>query len=256
MHIPCAPRCNLNCAFCGGGMDDGRTQLPGRAMTLVTAETVEAYVSERLARHPEIAVLGVAGPGEPLFNEETFRVLERLGRRFPEMLLCVGTNGFFLPENAGRLARLGVQTLTVTVNAVSPEVGTRLNPFLTGADGALLEGEAAARELFARQKEGIFRAVQLGMTVKVNSVCVPGVNDGELRRIAETVRDLGASIMNVMPLRPAGRLRDATAPSPAEIHRLRAELEEILPQLHHCYQCRADACGVPGQDEAPGGCVK
>ena len=44
-------------------MDDGRTQLPGRAMTLVTAETVEAYVSERLARHPEIAVLGVAEPG-------------------------------------------------------------------------------------------------------------------------------------------------------------------------------------------------
>lgn len=237
-------------------MDNGQTQLPGRAMTLVTAETVEAYVSERLARHPEIAVLGIAGPGEPLFNEETFRVLERLGRCFPEMLLCVGTNGFFLPENAERLARLGVQTLTVTVNAVSPEVGVRLNPFLTGADGVRMEGEAAARELFARQKEGIFRAAQLGMTVKVNSVCVPGVNDGELRRIAETVSDLGASIMNVMPLRPAGRLRNAVAPSPSEIHRLRAELEEILPQLHHCYQCRADACGVPGRDETPSGCAK
>ena len=26
LHIPCAPRCNFDCAFCGRGMDDGATR--------------------------------------------------------------------------------------------------------------------------------------------------------------------------------------------------------------------------------------
>ncbi len=60
LHIPCAPRCNFDCAFCGRGMDDGATRLPGRAMQIVRPDEAVDYVRKRLACHPEVRVLGVA----------------------------------------------------------------------------------------------------------------------------------------------------------------------------------------------------
>ena len=256
MHIPCAPRCNLHCAFCGGGIDNGEMQLPGRAMTVVTPADVVEYVRQRLVLHPEIAVLGIAGPGEPLYNPETFAVLEALQKHFPEKLRCLGTNGFFLPERAEQLAAFGVKTLTVTVNAVCPEVGVQLNPFLTDAAGNRLEGTTAAKELLERQKAGIAKVVQQGITVKVNTVYVPGVNDGEMEKIAVLAQKAGASLTNIIPLKPAGRLCNVQVPTPQEMKCVRAKVERILPQMYHCRQCRADACGLLGEIGTNVGCVK
>ena len=93
------------------------------------------------------------------------------------------------------------------------------------------------------------------MTVKVNTVLVPGINDGELCGIARAVHERGAAIMNVMPLKPAGRLSGWPSPSAETLYSARDELSTILPQFRRCAQCRADACGLIGEGEA-GGCVK
>lgn len=255
LHIPCAPRCNFDCAFCGRGMDSGETQLPGRAMQIVRPEEAVEYVQKRLAQHPEVRVLGIAGPGEPLYNPETFEVLSLLRKNFPEMGLCLGTNGFFLPENAMRLRTLGVETLTVTVNALSPETGARLNGHILDAEGCCLKAVEAAEQVIDRQLRGIELAAAAGMTVKVNAVYVPGINEGELRCIAQEVHNRGAAIMNILPLKPAGRLSAWKAPPPNEIHAIRRILSGIIPQFQRCTQCRADACGLI-EDGGAGGCVK
>ena len=93
------------------------------------------------------------------------------------------------------------------------------------------------------------------MTVKVNTVLVPGINDGELLGIARAVHERGAAIMNVMPLKPAGRLSGWPSPSAEALRSARDELSTILPQFRRCAQCRADACGLIGEGE-PGGCMK
>ncbi len=156
-------------------------------------------------------------------------------------MLCLGTNGYLLADKVNLLHELGVETITVTVNAVTPETILKINPGLWDETGQYCEGVPSAERLLFRQLDGICRAVALHITVKVNAVCVPGVNDGEMDRIAQKVRDCGVQIMNVMPLKPAGRLKHAMPPSPAEIHALRARLGTILPQMYHCVQCRADA---------------
>lgn len=256
LHIPCAPKCNLNCAFCGRRVDEGECQLPGRTMRIVHPGEVGEYVAKRLAQHPEIAVLGIAGPGEPLFNPETFQTLEILKQEFPNYPLCLGTNGFFLPEYASYLRELGVQTVTVTVNTLTPSVSAKLNPWILTHDAHKLEGVSVGALLIQRQLEGIERAAEAEMAVKINAVYIPGINDGEMRDIAAAVRKRGAQIMNVMPLKPAGRLGHLPSPMPAEIHNLRRQLEEIIPQFYCCTQCRADACGIPGREEVRVGCVK
>lgn len=257
LHIPCAPACNLDCSFCGRGIDPADSRvLPGRAERLVTSLDAGAYVAARLAQHPEIQVLGVAGPGEPLANEATFEVLASLGAQYPQMLLCLGTNGLLLPEYAPRLQALGVSALTVTVNFLAPETGARLCPRVH-LDGRWLEGTAGARQLVARQIAGIERARALGLAVKLNTVLVPGINEQEMVPIARLGARLGVTLMNVMPLKPAGRLASWPAPSEKHLCGLRCQLETILPQFLRCSQCRADACGVPGRDEERGyGCHK
>lgn len=256
MHIPCAPKCNFNCAYCGRGKDDGQTQLPGRTIEIVRPAQTEEYVSQRLERHPEITVLAIAGPGEPLFNPETFKTLEILKAKFPAYPKCLGTNGYFLSENVSRLKDLGVETVTVTLNSLRPETNAQINDRIIGDGGRILEGISAGESIVKRQTEGIARAVGAGMVVKINTVLVPGINDGEMGEIAQKAKTLGAYIMNIMPLKPAGRFCHLPSPMPGEIHAARAMAEVYMPQFRTCSQCRADACGIPSAAEDGGFCYK
>ena len=64
--------------------------------------------------------------------------------------------------------------------------------------------------------------------------------------IAQRVKDLGASIMNCIPMIPVSGtpLGSIPAPTPDTIHAVRRSAKEFLPQMEHCSHCRADACGL------------
>jgi nitrogen fixation protein NifB len=216
-------------------------------------ETVD-WLSCALSAEPRLRVAGVAGPGEPLANDATFKALGLIGRHFPHLLLCLSTNGLLLPQHASRLARLGVDTITVTMNALDSEVAARIYAWVdsreavgaTGPSGVWV-GEAAAELLIERQLEGIARVSALGMVVIVNTVLIPGLNDGEIGPVAGAARERGAVIQNIMPLIPLGRFQHLRPPTCEELEAARAVGCLHLPQFRHCRQCRADAVGVPGE---------
>ena len=83
---------------------------------------------------------------------------------------------------------------------------------------------------------------------KINSVYIPGVNDHETLDLAVKVRDLGADVMNIIPMIPLGIFKDLEPPSDAVMEMVRNQAELILSQARHCKQCRADAVGMIGQD--------
>ena len=95
------------------------------------------------------------------------------------------------------------------------------------------------------------------MTVKVNTVLIPGVNDDQIPLIALKVKELGAFVMNVMPLIPQAEFSQVIPPSPEQLESIRSANEKIIGQFRHCRQCRADAIGLIGQDvsTAFGGCA-
>src|SRR5208283_5625003 len=130
------------------------------------------------------SVVGIAGPGDPLANEATFDVMRAVHREFPELILCVSTNGLFLPDRLEDLLKSGVRSLTITINAVLPETAEKVYAWVNNR-GKRHTGREAAEYLVYTQWRGLINAVDAGFILKVNTVFIPGINDSEIPLIAE-----------------------------------------------------------------------
>jgi nitrogen fixation protein NifB len=250
VHLPVAPKCNIKCNYCNRKYDCVNESRPGVASSVLTPGQALHYVERVAAREPKVSVVGIAGPGDPLANPaETLETLRLVRGRFPEMLLCLATNGLVLPAYLDDLAEIGISHVTVTVNAVDPEIGGRI--YAWARDGKVVYRKARGAELLLeRQLESISGLHARGIVTKVNTIVVPGVNDHHLSQVAEKVAELGADLHNCMPIYPNKNtpFEDMVEPSEAEMLSLRQEAERYLPQMRHCTRCRADAVGLLGAD--------
>ncbi len=253
VHLPVAPRCNVQCNYCDRRSDCVAESRPGVASTVLRPSQAADYLDEVARTTPALAVVGIAGPGDPFANaEETLQTLRLCRDRHPELMSCVATNGLGLPPHLDELAALGVSHVTVTVNTVDPAVGARIYRWVR--DGRrVYRGVAGARLLLERQLESIRGLKERGIVVKINTILVPGVTLKSVEDVARTVAALGADTMNCMPLYPvAGTpFGDLGAPDAFELASARAEAGRHLAQLAHCSRCRADAVGCIGEEHTP-----
>ena len=250
IHLAVAPRCNIQCNFCVRRHDCANESRPGVTSRVQTPDEALERLRATLANptYSEIIkVVGIAGPGDPLANEATFETFRLVDREYPHLIKCLSTNGLNLPVSLPRLQELDVRSITVTINALDAEVGEEIYSWIH-LDGKTYKGREAASILLNNQLLGVAMAAATGMTVKVNTVLIPGVNDSQITKIAEAVRDRGAYIMNVMPLIPLGKFSHLSAPSQEYLEDMRSINEGIINQFKHCRQCRADAVGIPGSD--------
>ncbi len=252
IHLPVAPGCNIKCGFCERKFDCANESRPGITSRVLTPEQgVERVrlVQRHMAAQngPQLKVVGIAGPGDPLANPKTFETFELVRQAFPDMTLCLSTNGLRLPENIERIAALGIHSLTVTINALSAETGAKVYEWIK-YDRLKLSGGEGAAFLLQKQLEGVRLAAKAGLMVKVNHVYIPGVNDHETLDLAVKIRELGADMMNIMPVIPIGLFKDVEPPSDLTMEMVRNQAELILSQARHCKQCRADAAGLIGKD--------
>ena len=251
MHIPVAPRCNIQCNYCNRKYDCSNESRPGVTSEVLSPEEAVEKIRVVKEKIPYLSVIGVAGPGDPLANEETFRAMELVNREFPELTLCVSTNGLALPENAQRLYDLGVRFLTVTMNASDPSVGCLVYDKVQW-NGKTYSGKEGAEILLKNQLEGIKKCVELGMAVKINIVMVPGINDEHIPELVKKVKSLGVYIVNILPLIPVEgtKFSGRRAPTPEERKKLMDVCELDVKMMRHCRQCRADAVGLLGEDRS------
>ncbi|SHH54322.1 nitrogen fixation protein NifB [Sporobacter termitidis DSM 10068] len=247
VHLPVSPTCNIQCKFCKRSLNKTE-QRPGVTNQILTPEKALEILEKALELCPDITVAGIAGPGDTLatpYALETFRLIKE---RHPELINCLSTNGLLLERYADELWEAGVKTITVTVNAVDPYIQAQICSFIFLGD-RVYEGVEAAQLLIDAQKRGIRKMAALGAVVKINIVLIPGVNDDHIADIAETVSQLGASIINIIPLIPQHEMADFEEPGCQELSEARAVAEEYLPVFRHCQHCRADAVGIPGKGD-------
>ena len=247
IHLPVSPGCNIACRFCERSINttENRPGVTGRV--LKPEDTVE-LVRKALEISPEIRVAGIAGPGDTLASDNALRTFELLGKEFPQLIKCMSTNGLLLSEKADKIIKAGIDTLTVTVNAVDPEIEAQLNDYIIW-QGKKIEGVEGAKILIKNQLEGIRKIAAAGITIKVNTVLVPRINGNHIEEIARTVAEAGAKKYNIIPLIPTAKLKDEAAPVCQEIHAARAAAGKHIKLFLHCNHCRADAVGVPGKSD-------
>ncbi|MEA9391010.1 nitrogenase cofactor biosynthesis protein NifB [Acerihabitans sp. TG2] len=256
MHLAVAPACNLQCHYCNRKYDCSNESRPGVVSEVLTPAQAIAKARQVAAALPQLSVIGIAGPGDPLANiARTFNTLEGLRLALPDIKLCLSTNGLALPEVVDRLVEVGVDHVTVTVNALDVDIAAQIYPWLW-VDGSRVEGREAAAILLERQQAGIRLLSARGVLVKINSVLIPGVNDHHLPAVSEKAREWGAFLHNVMPLISQPEhgtvygLRGQREPTSAEVDQVRSRCGGSMPQMAHCQQCRADAIGMLGEDRS------
>ena len=249
IHLPVAPKCNIQCNFCNRKIDKCEHR-PGVSSGIMMPQQAAERVDEALKElGGNLRVVGIAGPGEALANEETFETLRLVHERHPELIKCIASNGLMLPERIDDLVKVGVNSLTVTINAYDPEVGAKIVSWVR-YHNKTYRGVEGARILRDNQLKGVELAVKAGFIVKINTVLIPEINSDQIEKIAKEVADRGAILMNIIPMIPLYKFKDMKPPECKDLEEARAIAEKYLPQFRLCKQCRADACGIPGKEES------
>ena len=127
IHLAVAPKCNIQCNFCNRKFDCVNESRPGVSSQILAPHQALAYLKEMQGIDNRLTVMGIAGPGDPFANpNETMETLRLVRAEYPDMLLCVATNGLGAAPYIKELAELEVSHLTVTVNAIDPEIGQHI----------------------------------------------------------------------------------------------------------------------------------
>jgi len=243
IHLPVSPGCNIECRFCDRKINETE-QRPGVTSVILKPDEAVEAVRKALELCPDISVVGIAGPGDTLATDNALKTFRLIRSAFPGLINCMSTNGLLLPERADEVIEL-IDSLTVTVNAVDAKIEAQLNDAVF-YHGKKYYGEEAAAILIENQLKGIQKVADAGVTVKVNTVLAPGINDDHIEEIAMAVSDAGAKIYNIIPLIPQHKLSDLPAPDCMQIETVRQQAGQYIDVFRHCQHCRADAVGIPG----------
>ena len=250
VHLAVAPKCNIQCNFCNRKYDCVNESRPGVTSAVLTPDQALHYLDYVLKKNPNISVVGIAGPGDPFANsEETMQTLTMAREKYPDIILCLATNGLNIAPCIEKIAKLNVSHVTITVNTIEPEIGAKIYSWVRYKKNLYNAGEGF-RILLDNQLKAIKTLKEKNVTVKVNTVIIPGINDSHVEAVARKMSELGVDIHNCIGYyQTKGTIfEDIEEPSAKLVQKIRNDAEKYLTQMRHCVRCRADAVGLLGKD--------
>ena len=158
LRVSVTDRCNLRCAYCMPA--EGLDWLP--RPELLTDDEMVRLVGLAVTRLgiTEVRFTG----GEPLLRRGLTRIIEQVAALTPRPEISLTTNGIGLDRLAGPLHAAGLDRINVSLDTLSAETFVRL----------------ARRDRLGDVLKGLVAAAETGLApVKVNTVLMRGVNDGE-----------------------------------------------------------------------------
>lgn len=248
MHLPVAPKCNIRCNYCNRKFDCQNESRPGVSSQILTPQAARDKYVETKEKMPNLKVIGIAGPGDALANyPEVKETLQLIREVDPDVTFCLSTNAMKLMKHVDELIELGVSHFTITINTFKPEVAAKIYRYVT-YEGVKYFGMEGAELLVKRQWEALEYLTKQDVVVKVNIVLIKGINDDHIEEVVAKAKEYGADVTNIMPLIPVEGtpFEDMEEISRGELIKIRVKCNEIMPQMMHCTQCRADAVGTLG----------
>lgn len=267
LHLPVASRANVR-----GKYDDamyvasGNNEV-GKAAGSLSPKEALAYLDRVVSAGADVVMVGITGPEEPFATPDvTFETLRLVREKYPDMGLCVTTNGLGIASYAPALAGLGLSHVTLLVNGVDPDIVEQLYGWIRPGTRTLRMAEAA-EHLVGEQLGAIMALRKADITVKINTTVYPGINDAHVADVAARVASLGAAVMHIVPyLPPWEGATPVERPSDTLMEQVREKAATYLPVMDAPDTCgemivgyMGDACGVgpdtvtPELHPVPGG---
>jgi cyclic pyranopterin phosphate synthase len=214
LRVSVTDRCDFRCVYC---MSENMTFLPkAEILSLEELERVcGAFV--RLG----VRKLRLTG-GEPLVRRNIMSLIRNLSRHLETGdldELTLTTNGSQLPRFASELADLGIKRVNVSLDTRDPDKFAAITRW----------GK------FEKVAAGLAAAKAAGLQVKINTVALKGVNDGELHDLVAWAGDEGFDLtfIEVMPLGEMGEGARLDQYLPLSLVRARIQERYTLEENDH-----------------------
>ncbi len=171
LRISVTERCNFRCQYC----------MPEKPFSWVPRENLlsfeELFEFVRVAIDEGIDKIRITG-GEPLLREDLDRFIAMINAHKSGLDLALTTNGFLLADVAFRLKEAGLKRINISIDSLKPEVAARI----------------AQKDVLPRVLAGVEKALEAGLSVKVNMVPLKGVNEDEIVDVMEYAKARGMTI--------------------------------------------------------------
>ncbi len=172
IRISLTQACNLNCIYCHAEGEKNPEQE-------LSAEQIAEIL--RVAQSFGIRSVKFTG-GEPLMRPDLAQIIRSVP---PGMEVSLTTNATMLAERAQELKDAGLNRVNVSLDTMDPERYKQIA-------GKAMLGEALA---------GIDAALKAGLTpVKINMVVLSGINEDEVDRFIDFVRDNPNLVLQLIEL--------------------------------------------------------
>ena len=113
----------FNAASAGAGSIKTKNARGSAGGSFAPEQAIE-LIAKALRLCPEITVVGIAGPGDTLATDHALRTFALVQQHYPAVAEMPERNGLLLPQHSDDIAAVAVNSVTVTVNAATPETLT------------------------------------------------------------------------------------------------------------------------------------
>ena len=172
LRISVTDRCNFRCRYCmpRERFNEDHTFLPKRAF--LSFDEIEKVVRSTISLGLEkVRITG----GEPLLRKNLPELISKLSKL--DIDIALTTNASLLKKNAKALRLAGLNRVTISLDALDPELHKQMSDSNISVDSIL---------------EGIDEAVRVGLSpVKINCVVQKGVNEEEVSKLVHYFRGTG-----------------------------------------------------------------
>ena len=183
ISLPIADICNARCTFCSSWID-------GRS--LVKIEQIEAF-ADVIAHSAYIALIG---HGEPLAHPQFGEICELIARHMDPRGICYTiTNGVYLKKWAPLLDRINIQSVSISLNAATPETHEVVMGLGPQAFDQVIE---SIREIIANNAARPGRETQVAIGFVVTRQNMHEVSD--FIRLGNALGVHSISLRSLMPL--------------------------------------------------------
>jgi GTP 3',8-cyclase len=192
LRVSLLSHCNLGCVYCVAGEGESEGEREGESVGANNSQLsvpVLLAIIEGLHAQLQLKTLRLTG-GEPLLYRDLtdlIRGIHAIGIHDIKLT----TNGFLLKRLALPIKEAGMGSINVSLDAIDEDV------FFT----------MSKRRSVQRIIEGIDAAMQAGLTVKINSVIMRGMNDSQVLPLLDFAVSRGIPI-RFLELMAMGHLHD------------------------------------------------